>query len=108
MVYVYVSRAAQPLREKSPLSSSNSTPCEVCAPTLTPETKLVFHRYGDQYVLREVWTGEGVGRELPESRFEREVLEEAVGEDGLRFDYMTPGAKLSTNTQSKEPHYVCR
>ena len=35
--------------------------------------KLVFHRYGDEYILREVWTGGGVGRLLPEPRREREL-----------------------------------
>ena len=45
----------------------------------TPETKLVFHRYGDQYVLREVWTGGGLGRELPEPRLERALAEGAAG-----------------------------
>jgi hypothetical protein len=35
--------------------------------------KLVFHRYGDEYILREVWTGSGVGRKLPETRREREL-----------------------------------
>jgi hypothetical protein len=34
--------------------------------------KLVFHRYGDAYILREVWTG-SLGREIPESRREREL-----------------------------------
>jgi hypothetical protein len=47
----------------------------------TPDTKLVFHRYGDQYVLREVWMGGGAGRELPEPRRERE-LSAAVGGGG--------------------------
>lgn len=28
--------------------------------------KLVFHRYGDEYVLREVWTGYATAWELPE------------------------------------------
>jgi hypothetical protein len=37
------------------------------------EAKLVFHRYGDEYVLREVWTGEGIGRDLPEPRREKEL-----------------------------------
>jgi hypothetical protein len=40
--------------------------------------KLVFHRYGDQYVLREIWMGDGIGRELPESHIERELRETAV------------------------------
>ncbi len=34
--------------------------------------KLVFHRYGDEYILREVWTGH-TGREIPTSRREREL-----------------------------------
>ena len=35
---------------------------------------LVFHRYGDQYFLFQVWPkGATVGRELPKSRSEREV-----------------------------------
>jgi hypothetical protein len=37
------------------------------------EAKLVFHRYGDQYVLREIWTGAGIGRDLPEPRREKEL-----------------------------------
>jgi hypothetical protein len=35
--------------------------------------KLVFHRYGDEYILREVWTEAGSGFKLPESRREREL-----------------------------------
>ena len=36
--------------------------------------RLVFHRYGELYVLREVWMGGGAGRLLPETRAEREIL----------------------------------
>ena len=36
---------------------------------------LVFYKYGDQYVLRQVWLGSGEGRELPKSRLERELME---------------------------------
>ena len=51
------------------------------------EAKLVFHRYGDQYVLREVWTGSGTGRELPEPRREKELsLASAEGKDSARFE----------------------
>lgn len=32
---------------------------------------LVFHRYGDQYVLRQAWMGGSAGRELPEQSIER-------------------------------------
>lgn len=35
--------------------------------------KLVFHRYGDEYILREVWMGGGSGHKLPETRREREL-----------------------------------
>jgi hypothetical protein len=41
------------------------------------ETKLVFHRYGDQYVLREIWTASGIGRDLPEPRREKELASAA-------------------------------
>jgi hypothetical protein len=34
--------------------------------------KLVFHRYGSEYILSEVWTG-SIGRKLPTSRQEREL-----------------------------------
>ena len=35
---------------------------------------LVFHRYGDDYFLSEVWPeGSSTGRELPKSRAEREL-----------------------------------
>ena len=52
----------------------------------TPETKLVFHRYGDQYVLREVWTGGGLGRELPEPRLERALAEAAAGKPTAQME----------------------
>ena len=42
--------------------------------TLEPanESRLVFHRYGDEYFLFEIWpAGGNTGRELPKSRSER-------------------------------------
>jgi hypothetical protein len=41
------------------------------------EAKLVFHKYGDQYILRQAWMGGGSGRELPESRLERTLARAA-------------------------------
>ncbi len=44
------------------------------AQVLTPknESTLVFHKYGDQYFLEQIWTGgEQEGTQLPESRDER-------------------------------------
>ena len=39
------------------------------------QTRLVFHRYGDQYFLAQVWTaGDVNGRELRKSRTERELV----------------------------------
>lgn len=37
------------------------------------DAKLVFHKYGDRYILRQAWLGNGNGRQLPESRLEREL-----------------------------------
>ena len=44
------------------------------AQVLTPknESTLVFHKYGDEYFLEQIWTGgEQEGTQLPESRGER-------------------------------------
>jgi hypothetical protein len=42
----------------------------------TSRAKLVFHRYGDQYFLYQVWAaGATSGRQFPKSRSEREVLQ---------------------------------
>jgi hypothetical protein len=45
------------------------------------ECKLVFHKYGDTYILRQVWMGNGVGRELPQSRLERDLRERKLAEN---------------------------
>ena len=38
--------------------------------------KLVFNRYGDQYFLSKIWVpSSDAGRQLPKSRFEREVAQ---------------------------------
>ena len=41
--------------------------------TTDMNAKLVFDRHGDQYVLRQAWTGGGSGRELPKPRLDREL-----------------------------------
>jgi hypothetical protein len=46
------------------------------AHVLTPKNKstLVFHKYGDQYFLEQIWSGgEQAGSEVPESRSERTI-----------------------------------
>jgi hypothetical protein len=42
--------------------------------------KLVFHRYGERYILREVWMGTTAGYALPEPRLEREAMRAARDE----------------------------
>ena len=50
----------------------------VQAATVAAETKLIFHRYGDQYFLYQVWvSGENRGRELPQTSREKELLARA-------------------------------
>jgi hypothetical protein len=46
------------------------------AHVLTPknDSTLVFHRYGDQYFLKQIWSsGEQDGTQVPESRSERTI-----------------------------------
>ena len=38
--------------------------------------RMVFHRYGQQYFLAQVWTGESYGRQLMESKRERNLRRE--------------------------------
>jgi hypothetical protein len=48
----------------------------ISAQLLTSKTKtsLIFHRYGDQYFLAQIWRGgEQEGTEVPESRSERTI-----------------------------------
>lgn len=41
------------------------------------QPKLVFHKYGERYILRQAWMGGVSGRELPQSRLERELKQTA-------------------------------
>ena len=48
----------------------------VQADEITEKGKLVFHRYGDEYFLYQVWpAGATNGRQFPKSRGEREILQ---------------------------------
>ena len=43
------------------------------------KTKLVFHKYGDQYFLSQIWTvGNNSGRELRMPRLERELAKNTI------------------------------
>ena len=53
------------------------------------DCKLVFHKYGDTYILREVWMG-GSARALPTPRIERELREQKAAS---RTEPVTVAAK---------------
>ena len=47
---------------------------DTSVPTPKNESTLVFHKYGDQYFLEQVWSGgEQEGTQVPESRSERSI-----------------------------------
>lgn len=53
----------------------------LAAQVLTPknESTLVFHRYGNQYFLEQIWMdGEQEGTQVPESRSERTIRQQLV------------------------------
>ena len=52
------------------------------------EPKLVFHKYGDNYFLSEIWTGQAEGRRLLASKREKELARE------------TPGSEVAVSLQS--------
>jgi hypothetical protein len=46
-----------------------------CESRITSEkSKLVFHRYGNRYFLKQIWmAGDNAGQQLPKSRLETEI-----------------------------------
>ena len=57
-------------------SRSLSTSMPVESWHTTPKARLVFHRYGDQYFLFQVWPASATtGRQFTKSRAERQVLD---------------------------------
>jgi hypothetical protein len=51
---------------------------------LQTETRLIFHRYGNQYFLSQIWTsGQKLGRELLVGRAEQEVARQNGSEKKL-------------------------
>jgi hypothetical protein len=66
--------------DQKPLSMIQSNRCEELE--TAKSTNLIFHRYGDQYFLSQVWVaGQAVGHELPESRQETESAREYSARD---------------------------
>jgi hypothetical protein len=47
---------------------------------IAKQPQMVFHKYGDRYILAEVWNAAGgQGLELPASKMEKEVSASNVG-----------------------------
>lgn len=66
------------LRISSRNGVANTLTIPVQVGTPTDATKLVFHRYGDQYFLFQVWqAGAKTGRAVPRSDAERDVERKA-------------------------------
>ena len=42
------------------------------------KVRMVFHRYGEQYFLAQIWSGDGYGRELRRSKLEPKVRQEVA------------------------------
>lgn len=61
----------------------------VQAKTRQSESKLTFHRYGDQYFLAQVWTAEdSAGREVPKCGSER-ALDRQVAKNTMKRQAVT-------------------
>jgi hypothetical protein len=64
------------VEDESGRSKAIRTSIPVLTRDITSKAKLVFHRYGDQYFLYQVWpAGASTGRQFLRSRTEREVRE---------------------------------
>jgi len=60
-------------------TSALFTTMPVRASETQEKAKVVFHKYGDQYFLSQIWTpGDATGRELLMLRLERELAKNAV------------------------------
>ena len=61
---------------RNSVANTLTIPVQIGTPTDT--TKLIFHPYGDQYFLFQVWqVGATTGRAVPKSRTERDVERKA-------------------------------
>jgi len=50
-----------------------STPTMESSSARPGTARLVFHRYGDQYFLSQIWTADDRGGQIPQTRKERET-----------------------------------
>ena len=64
------------ISSRNDVANTLTIPVQILTPTET--AKLVFHRYGDQYFLFQVWqAGAKTGRAVPKSHVERDVERKA-------------------------------
>jgi hypothetical protein len=59
------------------------------------ESKLVFQKYGEIYVLAQVWpSSDGAGREVVQSRRGRTIMAEAAAGNGQKPEAVTVAARV--------------
>jgi hypothetical protein len=63
---------------KSAGASKSVTTHEVAGKKLMEPARLVFHRYGGDYFLAEIWTGDTIGQALAASPREKEMAQRAM------------------------------
>lgn len=68
-----VSNKVQSLRRSDGSESAIALTAEADPKGKVTKDKLVFNRYGHEYFLSQIWSGDGVGRQLQESRREKDL-----------------------------------
>ena len=89
------------VQNKEGNASALFTTMPVRANQTQEETKLVFHKYGDQYFLSQIWTpGGNTGRELLMPRLERELAKNGLEREKV---VVTRGEHLDKNDLRPAP-----
>ena len=53
------------------------------------QVKMVFNRYGQQYFLTQIWSGDGSGRELRPSKMERNLQQELAANAAMKKEVIS-------------------
>jgi hypothetical protein len=69
------------------------TDTKLAKPGSKKSSRLVFHKYGDQYFLAAVWGADEMGRTLPESGRERSLRRERQVAGNARMEVITIAAR---------------
>jgi ABC-type uncharacterized transport system permease subunit len=89
------------VQSKEGNASALFTTMPVRANQTQEETRLVFHKYGDQYFLSQIWTpGGNTGRELLMPRVERELAKSGLEREKV---VVTRGEHLDKNDLRPAP-----